>query len=97
LHKLQIDKDDKQNEILEIDSRLSKCNSEMAAISNKLSDAEKSMNKLIKDRSEYILINMKKLNEGQESRFGINTNRNNYKALLHHQYSLLIHLNSVPV
>ena len=54
----------------------------MAAISNKLSDAEESMNKLLKERSEYILTNMKKINEEQQSRVSIGTNSNNHKALL---------------
>ena len=53
----------------------------MAAISNKLSDAEESINKLLKERSEYILTNMKKLNKEQESQAGIGTNSNNHKAL----------------
>ena len=52
----------------------------MAAISNKLSDAEESMNKLLNERSEYILTNMEKLNKEQKS--GIDTNSNNHKALL---------------
>ena len=82
LHKLREDKDDKENEILELYSRLNKCNSEMTAISNKLSDAEESMNKLLKERSEYILTNMKKLNKEQKSQAGIDTNSNNHKALL---------------
>ena len=82
LHSLREDKDDKENEILELYSKLSKCNSEMAAISNKLSDAEESINKLLKERSEYILTNMKKLNKEQESQAGIGTNSNNHKALL---------------
>ena len=81
LHSLREDKDDKENEILELYSKLSKCNSEMAAISNKLSDAEESINKLLKERSEYILTNMKKLNKEQESQAGIGTNSNNHKAL----------------
>ena len=80
LHSLRRDKDDKENEILELYSKLSKCNSEMAEISNKLSDAEESMNKLLNERSEYILTNMEKLNKEQKS--GIDTNSNNHKALL---------------
>ena len=71
LHNLREDKDDKENEILELYSKLSKCNSEMAAISNKLSDAEESMNKLLKERSEFILTNMKKLDKEQKSQAGI--------------------------
>ena len=82
LHSLHEDKDDKENEILELYSKLSKCNSEMAAISNKLSDAEESMNKLLKERSEFVLTNMKKLSKEQNSLAGIDTNSNNYKALL---------------
>ena len=82
LHNLRRDKDDKENEILEVYSRLGKCNSEMAAISNKLSDAEESMNKLLKERSEFILTNMKKLDKEQKSQAGIDTNSNNHKALL---------------
>jgi DNA anti-recombination protein RmuC len=82
LHNLQSDKDDKENEILELYSRLGKCHSEMAAISNKLSDAEESMNKLLKERSEHILKNMKKLNEERESRGNIGTNSKNHKAPL---------------
>ena len=82
LHKLREDKDDKENEILELYSKLGKCNSEMGAISNKLSDAEESMNKLLKERSEHILTNMKKLNKEQKSQAGIDTNSNNHKALL---------------
>ena len=82
LHSLREDKDDKENEILELYSKLSKCNSEMAAISNKLSDAEESINKLLKERSEYILTNMKKLNKERKSQAGIDTNSNNHKALL---------------
>ena len=54
----------------------------MAAISNKLSDAEESVNKLLKERSEHILTNMKKLNEEQEYHVNIGTNSNNHKTLL---------------
>ena len=82
LGNLRRDKDLKENEILELCSRLGKCNSEMAAISNKLSDAEESMNKLLKERSEFVLTNMKKSNKEQESLAGIGTNSNNHKALL---------------
>ena len=82
LHNLRRDKDYKENEILELYSRLGKCNSEIAAISNKLSDAEESVNKLLKERSEHILTNMKKLNEEKESHVNIGTNSNNHKALL---------------
>jgi hypothetical protein len=82
LHNLRRDKDNKENETLELYSKLSKCNSEMAAISNKLSDAEESMNKLLKERSEYILTNMKKKNEEQQSRVSIGTNSKNHKAPL---------------
>ena len=82
LHNLREDKDDKENEILELYSKLGKCYSEMGAISNKLSDAEESMNKLLKERSEFVLTNMKKSNKEQESLAGIGTNSNNHKALL---------------
>ena len=82
LGNLRRDKDLKENEILELCSRLGKCNLEMAAISNKLSDAEESMNKLLKERSEHILTNMKKLNKERKSQAGIDTNSNNHKALL---------------
>ena len=82
LHKLREDKDDKECEILELYSKLAKCNSEMAAISNKLSDAEESMNKLLKERSEFVLTNMKKLSKERKSQTGIDTNSNNHKALL---------------
>ena len=82
LGNLRRDKDLKENEILELCSRLGKCNSEMASISNKLSDAEESMNKLLKERSEHILTNMKKLNKERKSQAGIDTNSNNHKALL---------------
>ena len=82
LHNLREDKDDKENEILELYSKLGKCNSEMGAISNKLSDAEESMNKLLKERSEFVLTNMKKLSKEQNSPAGIDTNSNNHKALL---------------
>ena len=75
LHNLLRDKDLKENEIL-------KCNSEMAAISNKLSDAEESMNKLLKERSEHILTNLQQLNKERKSQAGIDTNSNNHKALL---------------
>ena len=54
----------------------------MAAISNKLSDAEESMHKLLKERSEHILTNMKRLNKEGQSRVGIGTNSNNHKTLL---------------
>ena len=54
----------------------------MAAISNKLSDAEESMNKLLKERSEHILTNLQQLNKEQKSQAGIDTNSNNHKALL---------------
>ena len=87
LHNLRRDKDDKENEILELYSKLGKCNLEMAAISNKLSDAEKSVNKLFKERSEHILTNLKKINEEQQSRVSIGTNSNNYKALLQGEFS----------
>ena len=82
LDNLHRDKDLKENEILELCSRLGKCNSDMAAISNKLSDAEESMNKLLKERSEHILTNMKRLNKEGQSRVGIGTNSNNHKTLL---------------
>ena len=82
MHTLRRDKEDKENEILELYSKLAKCNSEMAAISNKLSDAEESMNKLLKERSEYVLTNMKKLSKEQKSQAGIGTNSNSHKALL---------------
>ena len=92
LHNLRRDKDSKENEILELYSRLSKCNSEMAAISNKLSDAEESVNKLLKERSEHILTNMKKLNKEQESHVDIGTNSNNHKALLQGETKLIFYL-----
>ena len=82
LHNLRRNKDLKENEISELCSRLGKCNSEMAIISNKLSDAEESVNKLLKERSEHILSNMKRLNEEGKSRVGIGTNSNNHMTLL---------------
>ena len=92
---LHEDKDDKENEILELHSKLSKCNSEMTAISNNLSDAEESMNKLLEERSEYILTNMKKLNKEQKSQAGIGTNSNNHKALLQGEAPSILILNLI--
>ena len=64
----------------------------MAAISNKLSDAEESVNKLLKERSEHILTNMKKLNEEQESHVNIGTNCNNHKTLLQGETKSIFYL-----
>lgn len=50
------------------------------------------MNKLLKERSEHILTNMRKLNEERESRVNIGTNSKNHKALLQGETKSIFYL-----
>ena len=60
LHCLKKQEEDKKYEIKELQAKLGKCDTEMAAILAEKSKIEKSYNELLKEKCEKVIINLKK-------------------------------------